>query len=256
MAGLVLFSSCSEKDNKDDNTTTASQKLEKMTVVKTGSSKEKSSWTIEFQWNGDLLQSVVQTETRSSGTDVLNWVLNYNGDKLSTILFYEKGSLDATYNCFYTGDLLTEVRKVHGDSEQRFTIGYNGNGEMTSVVREGGWVCNLTWQNGNVMQLQRTESDGNGTKIWKYTFDDKPSSFTGFGLGVICQIDEIYDGGVPYMCKNNVLTEQTIYSDGSTGHSYDYTYTYDDDGYPKICTRSSNVFYFKYIGKSDPAPAY
>ena len=65
---------------------------------------------------------------------------------------------------------------------------------------------------------------------------------------IFTQLDEIADGGAELLSKNNVLTEQ---------HSDDtktYTYTYDGD-YPLTCIRGISSYYFKYIGKPDPAPA-
>ena len=256
MAGLVLFSSCSEKDNKDDNTAASGQRLEKVTRFEEGYSSKTRVTTMA--WNGDRLQSV--TETRPESGDEVHWNFNYSGNKLSTMEYYRGDVLRATYQFSYSGDNPTEVTETRAESgsSTRYTIGYNSNGEMTSVKCIKGKdmgnneVANLTWQNGNVTQIQRVRESG--TRTWNYTYDSKMSSYTGMGVAVFTIIDEIYDGGVFYLSKNNVLTEQSIGSDGETSTDQ-YVYTYDGD-YPLTCREDISSWYFKYIGKSDPAPSF
>ena len=258
MAGLVMFSSCSEKDNKDDNdnTATSGQRLEKITCFEEGYSSKTRVTTMA--WDGDRLQSV--TETRPESGDEVHWNFNYSGNKLSTMEYYRGDVLRATYQLSYNGDNPTEVTETRAESgsSTRYTIGYNSNGEMTSVKCIKGKdmgnneVANLTWQNGNVTKVQRVRESG--TKTWNYTYDNKMSGYTGMGVAVFTIIDEIYDGGVYYLSKNNVLTEQRIDSNGETS-TEQYTYTYDGD-YPLTCRAGITSWYLKYVGKSDPAPAY
>ena len=255
MAGLVLFSSCSEKDNKDDNTAATGQRLEKMTRFEEGYSSKTRVTTMA--WDGDRLQSV--TETRPESSSEVRMEFNYDGNKLTTMVYYRDGTLKATYQFTYSGDNPTEVIKTRPESSSvRYTISYNGNGEMTSVRcikgkdMSNNEVANFTWQNGNVTKIQRVRSSG--TTTWNYTYDSKMSGYTGMGVAVFTLIDEIYDGGVYYLSKNNVLTEQRIDSDGETSTDQ-YTYTYDGD-YPLTCREGITSWYFKYIGKPDPAPAY
>jgi hypothetical protein len=248
MAGLVLFSSCSEKDNNDDNTAATGQRLEKMTMFRNGEYRDE----VNITWEGNQLQRVVQ--------DQVQWDFNYENGKLTSIACTEKGSWDGTYYCNYTGNQITGITETKPEGEgARYTLTYNGNGEIASVKctkgkdMSNGETVNFTWQNGNITQIQRVNSSG--TKTWNYTYDSKNSAFTGTDVVFYSMIEECYDGMYRFLTKNNPLTEQTIHTDGTT-RTEGYNYTYDDNGYPLTWTDGSGTYYFKYVGKSDPAPAY
>lgn len=244
MAGLVLFSSCSEKDNEDDNSSTTGQRLEKMTIFEDGEWQQETDLT----WNGDLLQRIAVDNNTY-------WDFNYENGKLTSIVFTEKGSWDGTYHCTYTGNHLTEMVQTSPEGEGRhYSISYNSNGEVSTVTRVGrDEPVYFTWQNGNITQVQRVYSSG--TKTWKYTYDSKNSAYTGTSAVFFAEIEESYDGMYRFLTKNNPLTEQTIHTDGTT-RSEGYNYTYDDNGYPLTWTDGYSTYYFKYVGKPDPAPAH
>ena len=216
---LMAFSACSEKEKTEGDSPSNGQKLEKVTRFEEGySSKTRVS---EMTWDGNLLKSCQQT--RPNTGDVTRFDFNYNGSKLSNIQYYKDGSLHYTYNCSYSGDRLTGVAYPTSSGTENYTITYNSNGEIATVTREGRWTCNLTWQNGNVTQIQYVQNDQSST--YSYTYDNKISSYTGMSVVIFTQLDEISDGGAELLSKNNVLTKQ---------HSDDtktYTYTYDGD-YP------------------------
>jgi len=98
-----------------------------------------------------------------------------------------------------------------------------------------------------------------------YTYDDKKSPFTHCTTPKWWMIIDMWEGmnsiGAEYGCKNNVIEENWsgILNDVEENRSEDYTgkreytYEYDNEGYPTKCTVKHldgkvDVYTFKYVG--------
>jgi len=157
--------------------------------------------------------------TQTSGTSKTTWETTYNSDKkLSSIKIIS-----------YKNDLV--------QSNNTATFTYNDKGQLTQVKRDGDGglgITRFTYNDKNVL----TQTNANdGSTVTDYTYDDKKSRYTNMNATV----KNYVTGGFDYIVPNNVI-KASAYS-GVTLQTtvYDYTYTYDSDGYPTSRTMTFKV---------------
>ena len=240
---VITFASC-EKENEttdpvggDTPAAAPSKKLKKVSVSWPGN----DGGSYDYVWEGDKLKSV----TLHNVNDIMDeiYTFTYSGDKLSKAN-YRCDHESRTYECVYTwnGDQIstekyteydygsTDVLTYHytysGNKPTRLAIYWEGDPEPDQL--------NLAWTGNNITQYYYDDDDDEIT----FTYDNKknplylphmgyvPGFLSGIGLHTIC------------WSENNITHFEV--SDTKGGDSGDgvgnYTYTYDDDGYPSTMT--------------------
>lgn len=249
IAAIGVTTSCSKDENNNGGNNNV-QHLEKMSLFKNGECIKETIFT----WDGGLLKNMYSRGVSGdNGDSYLDF--KYEGSKLTSIVITSDGSWDRTWACDYHGDLLTGMTQLWEGDTIQYNIEYNNNGDISTVSHVGhDKVVYYTWQNGNIVKVE----DVNTERTWtyEYTYDNRNSAYNGMSVAFFSDLKNCDEASMHmFLSKNNLLTEKTYYSDGTSRIGI-ASYTYDDNGYPLTMTAGDETYYFKYSGKTDPSPNY
>lgn len=246
MLAVSVFFATGCKKEDDDNSNGSSdvpeiqaKRMSKMTwIFDEGIYSSQQTFTIvnKLTWSGNQLTNL---DYYDGGELDYTVTFSYDNGRLSEFVRYGNRSTD-TYKCVYSGERLTRI-EVSGEEEGVYDFMYGADGNISKIVwNEGGFVFNLTWAAGNVVN---EEVVGEGSHVYQY--DDKKCPFDDtFALWCTLEEWEMF-----YLSTNNRVRRQwnSLYG-GVNVRSY--TYTYDGD-YPLTCTYSddggSGNIYYEYV---------
>lgn len=170
---------------------------------------------IQYIYDKDRLVQVNQTLANNKVISEIN----YDGDKISKIANVNRANNQPEYKeelvCFYQGDNLSRVdRKRDGNVTIQYTYDYINN-KLTKMTLKA----------------------INGTTVEQYTTDNKKNIQYDTGFQTL-QLIRLLKGQPPTL--DNILTRSVvadITNQPQVRYEQTFSYTYDDDGYPRTATR-------------------
>ncbi len=238
--GLLVFVSACKKDESSSEDNTVKQKCYLIEA------KSESNLTkIEYSNNLVSKISYYEEDTLSSysicqrNDGILNKILNYEDDTL------KKEQRFTTENNKITTIKYYRLAASSGQMEINTTIKlfYNTDGQLIKreTSNNSGAVYardEYIWENSNVVET-KTYYDINSTgtlelnETSSFTYDDKQNNANGIGI----------DFTIQALSKNNVLTITVVESQGGiSNNDTEFTYEYNQKGYPTKETRVSNGY--------------
>ncbi|MCQ2286357.1 MAG: hypothetical protein MJZ76_05740 [Bacteroidales bacterium] len=234
-----------------EGTFNPSQKIEKVYVEKDGGDVQAKYLSEEWEWDGNLLESI--THYNSKGDKI--YVGNYSYDKKKRLTCIDENN-GTKINYTYDGKYLTAIEYTYnGKTLSKATIEHDGKkiskitttsydtkANMAHALRffvpeesiaqfeaaeakaknqvKGGsstTIMNLTWNGKNVSAVELiSELNGNtSSETTVYAYDNCKNPIYNF-------LDEDYFG----VSKNNIIEQ------ASAAYSITYTYDYDKHDYP------------------------
>lgn len=187
----------------------------------------------DFIYSGNkLIGTHGQDENSYSDAQII-----YNGNKISQIISQRNGSTQVQNDLFYGGIFLTSLENQYERTE--FTYDSNGNVQSKKQfylnpdqgTEQLASTINYTYQNGNVVQEERTDLQfGNSTTFLNYIYDDKINPTKGMNkyFRLIFQ-SEGFNG----LSSNNPIS-RSYYQDGNQNSPTVQTYQleYNTQNYP------------------------
>ena len=229
MFSSISFSSCSEDDNKENQT---SQKLLKQ--IEEISADKTIYYDFSYDDQQRLAKVIVDGDIcYSNGDFTYTYTDNSVGVKFNSSCGDEY-SYDAAFALDHNG-YVTEF-DINGKINWRYEYenGYVSKKQSTSVVSPLFWT--YRWENGNLMEQRNSYSNST-----TYTYTDKPNklnvnlfdgelSYTDSGIFEYNSLFTNFKGSI----SSNYLASIGSYVDGklSPYYSCKISYEYDDEGYP------------------------
>ena len=230
MFSSILFSACSEDDNKESQT---SQKLLKQ--IEEISADKTIYYDFSYDDQQRLAKVIVDGDIcYSNGDFTYTYTDNSVGVKFNSSCGDEY-SYDAAFALDHNG-YVTEF-DINGKINWRYEYenGYVSKKQSTSVVSPLFWT--YRWENGNLMEQRNSYSNST-----TYTYTDKPNklnvnlfdgelSYTDSGIFEYNSLFTNFKGSI----SSNYLASIGSYVDGklSPYYSCKISYEYDDEGYPQ-----------------------
>ena len=164
-------------------------------------------------------------------------------------LFYENGNHVKTeeetglwqHHYIYEDGLLASFFTLQeGDTIRRGKIvSYTADGEVEEMLiddnsKKTQWI--LTWENGDAVKVVQNiyePEEVAETKIFEYTYDDKPSAYTGTTLSFA-----LPDGDGTRLAR--LHSKHNLIEEG-------YTYNYDENGFLISSVAENDSAFYKYI---------
>jgi hypothetical protein len=174
-----------------------------------------------------------------------------NSNRVTKILGYEEGKLDATtlieYNSQGKWSKITET--YEGETEVDITTAeYDGNGNRIKINNANS-TYTFEYSNGNLIKSVETEKNSGGTTVYTSTstfeyYTDKENKLTAF--------EELYGLGYEGTPSKNMVKKRSRISGGSTiPNVYTYMYEYNEKGFPTKVTESNSDYDTNGDGKID-----
>ena len=248
MFSSISFSSCSEDDNKENQT---SQKLLKQ-IEEISADK-----TIYYDFSYDDQQRLAEVSIHGGYIhgDV-DFTYTYTDDRISVKYNSSSGSYyDAAFILDHNG-YVTEF-DVNGTTRWRYEY-ENGYVSSKSSNRDRE-IVTYRWENGNLMECRQVVENLHDTytHTCTYTYTDKPNKLNvnlfdaQFGLGnfgifaYVVFLPTNFKGSI----SSNYLASIGSYVDGklSPYYSCKISYEYDDEGYPTGIVLSYDSGGFVYL---------
>jgi len=237
LCGLFSLFSCS--DDSQDVAETIQTPAENFPVIKKvtqftdyGGSGSDTSVT-DFIYNGSQLISAHTV----SGPQTYDSQFHYDGEKVTSVDYFENGVADGFTTLTYNGDLLTSTLSGSDQSEQTIYTYNNGNVATVKSYYPVGPNSQLqqsntyTYTNGNVTQ-RLLENYVFSTSTYKnvYTYDSKNNPMRGMNKYLRLTLgNEGFDG----LSINNPISWQDINPDTNTvSAEYYYEIIYNDADFP------------------------
>ena len=244
LLALITFASCGKENGSteaadgDNPAAAPSKKLKKVSLIIPGGAEI----SYNYVWEGDKLKSVAIINVNDIVDE--SYTFTYSGDKLSKAI-YRNESEEITNECDYSwnGNKIDTEKYTHSNEYESnvltYKYSYSGSkptrlaiyGEDDEIEPD---YLNIVWTGNNV--TQHYYDDGN---IVTLTYDNKKNPLYLPQMGYIPSFFSIghYD-----LCwsENNITRFEVSDTKGDdTGDGVgNFTYTYDDDGYPATMTYS------------------
>lgn len=215
---IVLLMATIVSCKKENNTTTPSSP-EKVHLAKEYSIVGNDTITTTYYWENNILHKIITEEVPEWDTCVLVTTTTFNYEngllKESIIkLTYEGVSVSATSSFSYEDGQISKFIYYYSVYDTMLVVDnfdFDADGNITKMVNHyyeyGSFETLLTWENGDIVAVNE-----NGY-IDNYTYDDKPSVYTGFP---IWKIDNSVSFSL-YASKHNQID------------TLNYEYTYNGD---------------------------
>lgn len=214
----------------------------------------------------------------SDATNIRNYrdEFSYDGNKLSEVKFYYNDVLTSKSLYFYTGDLITQIKRYNSSNQLTYLedYTYNNSGQLiqsisydegildvrkTYIYNQNGTINELeyynygqpqetlnsnstfTYTNGNLVSSNVIEYDGTqvlNNQIITYLYDDKNSPFKNLNASVkFIYINNI--GNLNGFNHNIINSTETNSNPNNSNRTDNLQYLYNSDNYPTIVTSSN-----------------
>jgi hypothetical protein len=215
---IVLLMATIVSCKKENNTTTPSSP-EKVHLAKEYSIVGNDTITTTYYWENNILHKIITEEVPEWDTCILVTTTTFNYEngllKESIIkLTYEGVSVSATSSFSYEDGQISKFIYYYSVYDTILVVDnfdFDADGNITKMLNHyyeyGSFETLLTWENDDIVAVNE---NGN---IDNYTYDDKPSVYTGFP---IWKIDNSVSFSL-YASKHNKID------------TLNYEYTYDGD---------------------------
>ena len=164
--------------------------------------------TANYVWdNGKIVQSNFETEVMGRSINT-QYFYKYEGDKL--VHYYSVNLGDTSHHyCVYDGDRL---KSIDNDGTVTNVKSYDKKGNITcfeALLESGSKVTNeMEWKGGDLINATATkyiaERDSTSVEQHTYTYDDSPSAFSHFPIGLAV---ENFNSLATHGSKHNVVQE-------------------------------------------------
>ncbi|MCF6240080.1 MAG: hypothetical protein L3J74_01895 [Bacteroidales bacterium] len=203
------------------------------------------SYIIEYNENKKPIR-YYEAENTNNYTSI-----NYVDNQIDNVIKYQNGTLSAKYTYDWTSDsvsiLVQNFYKAAYFEKIVYQLDENGLpkiGQWYWQNTDGTWQKAYhfvyQWENNNLVQSEYWLTDKVYTKIFEY--DDK--------FNVYESLSWFY--GIETLSKNNIVKETITYNQGGTPDVTEYSYQYNEKGYPyslskKYSNNSTEEISFEYF---------
>lgn len=227
-ASLLVLSSCSNDDGKDDTAINDSVLLKKV-IFKDGT----SSNFLEYSYIGNKLKRI-----SPNSSNLVFFDFTYNGDLIDGSKRYDENKeliFEAIYGYDNKQRLVSEkiISKFYVSGSKRIFV-YNSDGTISFTEFTGDLVghdqivkTGIIWVNDEGETIKVEEYEGNALlSKAEYTYDDKNNIYKNIlGYNKLFLLGEIPK-------THNILTCKKYDSNNVLTYSYSNMYSYNSDNYP------------------------
>ena len=266
----AIFISCSSDDDSSPDPEPPSGKLVKSEVISDDikadytysadnllatfhGSRTDFTFTSNFTYDSEKRLTKWSYEEMGSNQYSGVYTFTYNAD--GNLSAYSNGVNDIVIT--YNGNTVTASGIFSGNTPSELQMELNSAGLITKFIESFQYTLFTYDGNGNMISAKSFDNDDNPIAEFTLTYDSKINPFYGQFESVYIErfleffedFDGIYVSGFegysfPYF-KNNITSINEV-----GGDSLNYTYTYDDEGYPTVVNEDdmgdTNIYSISY----------
>ena len=159
---ILVFASCSNDSNQSSAPLNSIANTIKK-ITETTYSTTPSSYSIEFEYQNGNLKRIF------SGTNSAEY--QYNGNKITSVDYYQNSVLNNSQAITYSGDFLTMIQI---NPNERIRLDYSGNNLYTSTYES---LINNSWGTANIESFTFDNSGNQTERFFSYTYQGSVQSF-------------------------------------------------------------------------------
>ncbi len=224
---LIFLFSCNKDNIKPDGTACLLTRITEP-VGETGGTY---SYIIEYNENHKPVR-YYEAENTNNYT-----AINYANNQIDNVIKYQDGALSAKYTYDWASDSLSILvqnfykagyfeKIVYQFDENGFPKTEQWYWQNTDGSWQKGNYFVYQWENNNLIQSEYWLTDKVYTKTFEY--DNKFNVYGSLG----------WFYGIETLSKNNIIKETITYNQGGTPDVTEYTYQYNETGYPYNLTKT------------------
>lgn len=250
----TILISCSSDDSSDPDPEPPSSKLVKSEKISENIKADytynvdnllatyngtRTDFTFTSDFTYDSEKRLTKWSSEEMGSSQYSSVYTFTYNAEGRLSGYSNGvnDIDITYN----GNTVTASGIFSGNTTSELQMELNGAGLITKFIESYQYTIFGYDANGNMVSAKSFDNDANPVAEFTITYDSKINPFYGQFESLYIErfleffedFDGIYVSGFegysfPYF-KNNITSINEV-----GGDSLNYTYTYDDGGYPTV----------------------
>lgn len=195
------------------------------------------SFSFEYDEQGRVITAIEEEDESFYGYDIYVSRLTWEGN---TLIYNEDGDDDNIIFTLKNGRIVSD-RYDYEDEANSTKYEYDNDGRLIKVVSEES-VVTISWINGKISKWSKNYNSSYDEDYYKeiiYSNQTCKGFFPEFGS--MAEDDFIFNMAQPELfgLRSNYLPSSFIRKDNGETTKYDYTYTFDEEGYIKSYTEET-----------------